>query len=484
MVPLQLRSKIMETYHDSVFSAHRSPREMMASVARQFFWNGMRSDIQEYVDQCGVCQLVKRAHKGIVPPLGPHPETKTVGERWSLDFLEKLKVSKNGYRHCIIAVEHVTRFTLIEPLKTLTAAETCEFLFKRLFMTMGIPCCILTDNGSAWRSHLTKLLTDRLGIDSLKCMAYHSQANGMAERFIQKVQRRLQLYVSELHDDWDEYVPPIQYAMNSSICRTLGPEDTPYNLFFGRDARTSLDVEWENISPYNVNNEVSADWKYEKVLKMTKAYLRATTFQDRMLPKYRQFYDRKVYDPEIRVGDRCVVRVKKAIVGRSRALTKTYEGPVRVLEVNDYSIICVPVARPDAKPKMISKRRVKLIKAENYAPTAFDPVLENWNDLDDQELIQEPTAEELVEDEPTQKGIELPDEDSLGEEQLEHTTQSDANLEKRNELRPETLDTVVERKRPRHLRSRPTQRQFGADFITDMDQLGVLKSQEFWGALI
>ena len=101
---------------------------------------------------------------------------------------------------------------ILEPLKTLTAEETCEFLFKRVFMIMGLPNCILTYNGLAWRSQLTRLLLDRLGVDSLKCLAYHSQANGTAERCLQKTQRRLQLFVNENQDDRSLFLAPIQYV--------------------------------------------------------------------------------------------------------------------------------------------------------------------------------------------------------------------------------------------------------------------------------
>ena len=212
MVPLKLRPKIMETFHDSVFAAHQGAREMTANITKQYYWNGMSKDTTDYVAKCVTCQLVKRAHRGIVPPLGSHPETNTIGEQWSLDFLERLKTSKDGFKHVVIAVEHVTQFVILEPLKTLTAEETCEFLFKRVFMIMGLPNCILTDNGSAWRSQLTRLLLDRLGVDSLKCLAYHSQANGTAERFLQKTQRRLQLFVNENQDDWSLFLAPIQYV--------------------------------------------------------------------------------------------------------------------------------------------------------------------------------------------------------------------------------------------------------------------------------
>ena len=118
VVPLKLRPKIMETYHDSVFAAHQRAREMTANITKQYYWYGMSKDSTDYVAKCVTCQLVKRAHRGIVPPLGSHPETNTISEQWSLDFLERLKTSKDGFKHVVIAVEHVTQFVILEPLKT------------------------------------------------------------------------------------------------------------------------------------------------------------------------------------------------------------------------------------------------------------------------------------------------------------------------------------------------------------------------------
>ena len=61
---------------------------MTANITKQYYWNGMSKDIADYVAKYVTSQLVKRGHRGIVPPLGPHQETYTIGERWSLDFLE------------------------------------------------------------------------------------------------------------------------------------------------------------------------------------------------------------------------------------------------------------------------------------------------------------------------------------------------------------------------------------------------------------
>ena len=49
-------------------------------------------------------------------------------------------------------------------------------------------------------------------------------------------------------------------------------------------------------------------------------------------------------------------------VGRSRALTKRYFGPLRVLDIGEK---LVPVSKPNANPQWIAKKRLKLITTDH-----------------------------------------------------------------------------------------------------------------------
>ena len=84
----------------------------------------------------------------------------------------------------LVAVERETRFVLLEPMKTLTASEVCDFLFSRLYCVFGIPTVLFSDNGAAFRSQLVKLLNDRLGVSTEHCLPYSSASNGMCENML------------------------------------------------------------------------------------------------------------------------------------------------------------------------------------------------------------------------------------------------------------------------------------------------------------
>ena len=57
-----------------------------------------------------------------------------------------------------------------------------------------------------------------------------------------------------------------------------------------------------------------------------------------------------------------------------------------MLEVLDYAIKCVPVARPDAAPKLVSRRGLKLMKKETYSLSVKEQVLDMWQDLQNIDL--------------------------------------------------------------------------------------------------
>ena len=69
-------------------------------------------------------------------------------------------------------------------------------------------------------------------------MVYRPQANGTAERIIQKLKRALKMYVTDTDQkDWDDYAERLTFAINTEQDRVRG--ETPSYLIHGwiRDRR-------------------------------------------------------------------------------------------------------------------------------------------------------------------------------------------------------------------------------------------------------
>src|SRR5206468_2489287 len=89
--------------------------------------------------------------------------------------------------------------------------------------------------------------------------AYHPQTNGLTERFNKTLLEMLSMYVSKQQGDWDEYLPYVVHAYNTSVHVSTG--ETPFYLTRGHDARQPsfldplrIDLdESEEIGKYKTN---------------------------------------------------------------------------------------------------------------------------------------------------------------------------------------------------------------------------------------
>ena len=92
-----------------------------------------------------------------------------------------------GWEYVHIAIDDATRLAYAEVLPDEQAATAIAFLGRALefFGRHGIAVeCLLTDNGSAYRSTAHAIACRALGIGHLRTRPYRPQTNGKAERFI------------------------------------------------------------------------------------------------------------------------------------------------------------------------------------------------------------------------------------------------------------------------------------------------------------
>jgi hypothetical protein len=67
----------------------------------QFYWKGMKGDVDSFVKQCGICQHSKHSNQHPFGPLQPLPIPTGVWKDLSMDFIEALPKSEG---HTVILV--------------------------------------------------------------------------------------------------------------------------------------------------------------------------------------------------------------------------------------------------------------------------------------------------------------------------------------------------------------------------------------------
>ena len=194
----------------------------------------MSADVREYVRSCDLCQRSKPAQgktRGLLQPL-PIPT-----DRWeevSMDFVTGLPVTPKGHDAALVIVDRLSKWAYFIPTRTTDdAKETAEIFHDVVFVRHGMPKRIVSDldpkfTSNFWGSFFTAMGT-HLGMST----AYHPQTDGQTERVNRVLEEALRSYVTASQEDWDRYLPSLQFAYNTARHTSTG--ETPFFLTYGRN---------------------------------------------------------------------------------------------------------------------------------------------------------------------------------------------------------------------------------------------------------
>ena len=133
-------------------------------------------------------------------------------------------------------MDYFTRYFNLFPLKDQRATTVAKCIFEDYIQQHGIPESIHTDQGRQFESDLIKHLCSSLGIEKTRISPYHAQSDSMVER----LNRTLSKYMYQSGGEWDQYLPQVELAYNSSIHSGTG--FSPFFLAHGREPNLPVDT--------------------------------------------------------------------------------------------------------------------------------------------------------------------------------------------------------------------------------------------------
>ncbi|KAJ3648427.1 hypothetical protein Zmor_020232 [Zophobas morio] len=239
VVPKHERPRVLAEYHDSPTAGHYGVERTYYRVKRRYYWTGMRRYITDYLKGCIDCQRYK------APNLKPAGllQTPAMGHRMevlAVDLFGPLPPTKEHHRWVLIVEDYATRWVELFTLAEASAEACATTLVTEVFLRYGIPRRIVSDNGTQFISAVMQKITFCLGITQSFTPVYHPEANPV-ERKNRDLKTQLAIQIgNQPHENWDEKIPSIRFAMNSAWCSGTGY--SPAYLMFGRDLRTVDDV--------------------------------------------------------------------------------------------------------------------------------------------------------------------------------------------------------------------------------------------------
>ncbi|XP_025266504.1 KRAB-A domain-containing protein 2-like [Camponotus floridanus] len=171
------------------------------------------------------CQLKKKISKhGLVVQL---ILSDYMNSRCQVDLIDMQSESDKDYRFIMNYQDHLTKFTILRPLKTKTAEEVA-YQFIDIFCLFGAPCILQSDNGREFINKIIKSLADMWpGMKLVNGKSRHFQSQGSVERSNQDIRDMLVAWMADNNmEKWSEGLRFIQSKKNRALHSVI--KTSPY----------------------------------------------------------------------------------------------------------------------------------------------------------------------------------------------------------------------------------------------------------------
>lgn len=201
------------------------------------YCNVTRTAIQIYLSLCEQCQGKKKIRKkGLVvaPILSDH-----MNSRCQVDLIDMQSEPDRDYRFILNYQDHLTKFTILKPLKSKTAEEVA-YVVVDIFCMFGAPFILQSDNGREFSNRIIEELKDLWpGLKLVHGKPRHSQSQGSVERSNQDVRDMLVAWMLDNNTkQWSDGLRFIQSKKNRALHE--GIKKSPYEAMFGSKQRIGL----------------------------------------------------------------------------------------------------------------------------------------------------------------------------------------------------------------------------------------------------
>jgi transposase InsO family protein len=231
-----LQQAVIKEIHEGFTGHHIGRDKTFDHVRSRFFWKGMTTDVYDYISKCVTCNTQNLKVES--SPLQDTPIARYPFQRISVDTTGKYPTTANENKFCLTVTDQFSGWVELFPISNQSTVTICDVLLKQVFNRYGFPRYMISDNGTPFISEILRQITKLGHIHHIKTSIYHPRSNAMGERPHKIIHEMLAKLGAR--DNWDEYLPSIQSALNFS--KSSSRDESPYFLLFHRDPLIPIDT--------------------------------------------------------------------------------------------------------------------------------------------------------------------------------------------------------------------------------------------------
>jgi hypothetical protein len=199
-----------------------------------FFWDGMKHDVHNFVDECDVCQHNKGETIKSLGTLPPLPIPPAIWWDISMDFI--MGLPKSGNKSVIMMVVYrLSKYAHLCSLQHPFIASTVAQLFMdQVFKLHGMTHSIVSDRDPTFTNNFLQEPFKVQGTQLHLNRTYHPQTDGQT-KFVNKcLETYFRCFSSKRKNQWAQWLPLFEWWYNTSYHTTT--HMTPFEVVYGQNA--------------------------------------------------------------------------------------------------------------------------------------------------------------------------------------------------------------------------------------------------------
>ena len=273
MVKKYEQNRLIKEMHEGPGGGHFGVSRIQNKLCGKYFWPTMVEDVKYYMKTCKHCQRMNIS--SLLKPklsLKPIPVPSKIFAQIGMDLIHMNRC--RGYNYIITAVDYLSKYCEMRPLKEKSAKEVARFIYEDLICRWGCSEYHITDQGREFVNSTNKELLDLCGTKQRITSAYHPQANGLSERMKRSTQESLRKSLQNEHDfDWADMIPTIAFSHRSSM--NASTRVSPLEMILGHKPNVPIDIHMK----YPTEEDLDRDLTTEEVARLEREYLDTTIEQ-------------------------------------------------------------------------------------------------------------------------------------------------------------------------------------------------------------
>ncbi|CDI84999.1 OSJNBa0087O24.13 protein, related [Eimeria praecox] len=239
---LEFLTHVLYTHHDHVTAGHRGQKKTYLALSKHYYWPGMRSYTNAYVESCTQCRASKSLNQ---KPAGLLQQLLIPSRRWShasLDFVTDLPLTAAGHDAILLVVDSLSKMARFIPAKkSHSAADIVELLADRLIRCHGFPDVLVSDRDPRFQSEVWSQLCSRFSITRAMSSSYQPQTDGQTEWVNRTLEQMLRTYIQADEREWEGLLPALELAYSTTSHSST--ELSPFEIMIGEKPLTAADLD-------------------------------------------------------------------------------------------------------------------------------------------------------------------------------------------------------------------------------------------------